>query len=85
MPIPWSRPRMMKASTRIALGSILLENKDEKAKVVLSEAYSLGASSGLLQVAGDLAVAAGAKPSDLIGGLLEQSSKEVDSSSSARF
>ncbi|MEZ4491540.1 MAG: hypothetical protein R3F51_28545, partial [Cyanobacteriota/Melainabacteria group bacterium] len=65
-----------KASTRIALGSILLENKDEKAKVVLSEAYSLGASSGLLQVAGDLAVAAGAKPSDLIGGLLEQSSKE---------
>lgn len=66
-----------KFATRLALGSILLQTKDAKAKEVLTDAYSMGsegAESGLLQAAGDLAIAAGAKPSDLIGGLLEKSS-----------
>ncbi|HMO22840.1 MAG TPA: hypothetical protein PKC98_17905, partial [Candidatus Melainabacteria bacterium] len=51
-----------KFATRLALGSILLQTKDAKAKEVLTDAYSMGsegAESGLLQAAGDLAIAAG--------------------------
>ncbi len=62
-------------ASRMQVGAILQENKDPKAKDYLSEAYALATRGDMAEAASELAIMAGAKPSDLIRGLYDQYDK----------